>query len=89
MLYRKGDIPQYQIIDVFFEEYTQVSQEADEILAIADEVERNKAVATEFPTHAKYLESHTLEELSTKLMILAIAFSVSKAIVEAKQILPS
>ncbi|MCL0087166.1 hypothetical protein M1O24_00085 [Dehalococcoidia bacterium] len=86
-MYREKDIAQYQIIDAFFQEYILISQELGGILEIADEVERNKAAAIEFPTYAKYLESHTQEELSTKLMILAIAFSVAKAIVEAKQIL--
>jgi hypothetical protein len=87
MLYRKEDIPQYQTMDVFFEEYIQVSQELGKILELADEVERNTYVAIGFPTIAKYLEGHSREELSTKLMILAIAFSVAKAIVEAKRIL--
>lgn len=88
MLYENQNIPYYQVIDAFFQEYIQVSQEFGKLLEIADEVERNKAAAIEFPTVAKYLEGHTKEELPTKLMISSIAFSVAKAIVEARRILP-
>lgn len=71
-----------QIIGAFLRRYILASQEAGKVLDKLYEGGSREAIAINIPYASKFLESHTQEELNTKLMILAIAFSVASAIVE-------
>ena len=76
-------------MDAFLQQYQKESQAMSLSLTVdIGDLEAYKARISRNAPHAlKFLEGSGREELQTKLMILAIAFSVAKAIVEAKQIL--
>lgn len=75
-----------QIFRAFFDTYIPLSQQAGEILEKVDEAERREAIAKYAPHASRFLESHTQQELNTKLMILAIASSVASAVLKGLEI---
>jgi hypothetical protein len=84
------DIPYYQIMDAFLEQYRKERQAMSLYLTVdTDKLEEYKARIARIAPHAsRFLESGGAAELQTRLMILAIASFVAQAIVEARRILP-
>jgi len=82
------DIPYYQIMDAFLEQFRiEMSEAETNLLSTARDMENMPNVATEFPSIAKFVEKYGREKLEKDLLIVAIASSVAKAIVEANHIL--
>ena len=88
-MFDEKDIPYYQIMDAFLEQYQKESQAMSLGLTVdVQNLEEYKARIARVAPHAlRFLEGSGGVELQTKLMILAIASSVAKAIVEANRIL--
>ncbi|MBA7676044.1 hypothetical protein ES703_84284 [subsurface metagenome] len=87
-MYQEEDIPYYQIMDAFLEQYRAETQAMSLGLSvdIRDLEEYKARIAKTAPQILRFLEGGGVEELQTKLMIVAIASSVAKAILEARHI---
>lgn len=86
-MYQEKDIPYYQMMDAFLEQYQKETQAMSLFLDILDDTERRAAIAKALPDVAKRFEMHTRAEQEMTLGVVAIASSVAKAIVEANHIL--
>ena len=86
-MYEEKDIPFYQIMDAFLQQYQKETQARSLFLDILDDTERRAAIAEALPEVAKRFEMRTRAEQEVTLGVVAIAASVAQAIVEASHIL--
>lgn len=69
-MYQEKDIPYYQIMDAFLEQYlVEMSQADANLLSIARDMEGKPDFAIEFPSLAKFVEKYSKEKLEADSII--------------------